>query len=196
MKNLKIFYYFAILTPIVAYTFIFIAIAKTPEFSWIHNALSDLGGPLGIRYGANIIFNSGLIISGILFFISLIGIMKDFETIVEKIGVFILLLSAVFLFLIGLFPETAGRIHYYVSVGFFVTFPIGMGIISGSNILRRKDILLGIYGIFVFIACLIIWIFPWKNYGVIGVAIPEFLSSLTGSIWVIILAIKRLLETS
>ena len=158
------------LAPIVAYVLIFAAIMSAPWFNWFHNALSDLGGWLGVESGSAPIFNSGLIISGV-----------------------VLPLSGVFLFLIGVFPETAGRIHYYVSVGFFVTFPIGMLIISIFYLYSREDLVLGIYGLVVFIASIIIWgVIPWKALGATNVAIPEFTSSFIGSIWVWIFTIKKL----
>jgi len=187
-------YLCGLLTPIIAYALIFIAISMTQEFSWYHNALSDLGGPLGIRYGANVVFNSGLIIAGILLLIFAIQVLTDFQYLVRKIGAFILLLSAISLTLIGVFPETAGKIHYYVSVAFFITFPFGMLIISTVDIIKREDLVLGIYGVIVFILCAVIWSLPWGMFGVTGVAIPEFLSSLTGSIWIVLFAMKKLLE--
>jgi len=61
-----------ILTPIVAFTCIFLAIASYPEFSWTGNALSDLGVQEGVTA---VLFNSGLIFSGILALIFASGLL-------------------------------------------------------------------------------------------------------------------------
>ena len=66
LKNvnwLKISGVCGILTPLVAFTFISLAIASSPQFSWTDNALSDLGVVEGVTA---VLFNSGLIIGGIL----------------------------------------------------------------------------------------------------------------------------------
>lgn len=60
-----------VLTPIVAFTLISLAIASYSEFSWTGNALSDLG----IQEGATaILLNSGLIIAGILTIVFALGL--------------------------------------------------------------------------------------------------------------------------
>jgi hypothetical membrane protein len=59
------------LTPILAFALIFSAIASYPEFSWVDNALSDLGIVEGITA---LLFNSGLLIGGALCFIFATGL--------------------------------------------------------------------------------------------------------------------------
>ena len=68
-----------ILTPIIAFVCIFLAINSAPEFSWTENALSDLGVMPG---ATSAFFNFGLIVSGILGFVfaaSLFRVMRFFE---------------------------------------------------------------------------------------------------------------------
>jgi hypothetical membrane protein len=55
-----------VLTSVVAFVFISLSIASAPEFSWMENALSDLGVMPG---ATSALFNYGLIVSGILGFI-------------------------------------------------------------------------------------------------------------------------------
>ncbi len=185
--RLEITYICGFLTPIVAYTFIFIAIANAPWFMWHKNALSDLGA----HAGSDVIFNSGLMIAGILESIFAIGLLNNFKGIIRKIGAVILFLSAIALFGIGLFPETAGEIHFYFSVAFFVLFPIGIFVFSIPYVRKNENgRMLGFLAIGVFIASIIIWSFPWKSFGVTGVAIPEFLSSLCGAIWILAASFK------
>ena len=52
-----------VLTPVVTFVFISLSIASAPEFSWMENALSDLGVMPG---ATSALFNYGLIVSGIL----------------------------------------------------------------------------------------------------------------------------------
>ena len=184
---LKYKYLTGLIVPIIAYCCILTAIEISPWFTWTKNALSDLGA----NQGSNIIFNTGLIISGLLLILYTTLIFKKYSDIFGKIGAIILGISGFFLFLIGVFPEQYGIIHYDVSVGFFVTFPIGMIILGIEHYIRWKDWILLIWGIVAFIGSMIIWILiPWKAYGITGVAIPEFTSSLIGTIWVAIQSIK------
>ena len=67
------------LTPVVAFVCIFLAIVSAPGFSWAESALSDLGVVAGVT---SVLFNYGLIVSGILGFIfatSLFRVMRFFE---------------------------------------------------------------------------------------------------------------------
>ncbi len=169
------------LIPIVSFGGIFLAILVSPWFSWTKNALSDLGA----HAGSDIIFNSSLIISGILFLTYSIHIYIKHENTIAYVGAFFISLSAVFLTLIGVFPETYGDIHYTVSVGFFVTLPIGILLYSGYLALETKDKKLFLFGVLVFLLSIIIWSYPWKKAGITGVAIPEFLSALVAVLWLI-----------
>jgi len=66
LKNvdwLKISGVSGVLAPLVAFTLISLAITSHPQFSWTGNALSDLGVVEGVTA---VLFNSGLIIGGIL----------------------------------------------------------------------------------------------------------------------------------
>ncbi|MEQ9716170.1 MAG: DUF998 domain-containing protein [Candidatus Asgardarchaeum sp.] len=187
MKDLlKISGVCGILAPVVAYTFIFISIANAPWFSWQLNALSDLGA----HAGSDLTFNFGLMIAGVLELIFSIGLYIYFKDTLSKIGSIFLILDSIALFGIGLFPETAGRIHFYVSVMFFVMFPLGYLVFSIAFLLRRNNFLLVVIALLGTVASIIIWSFPWSSLGITGVAIPEFLSSLIGSLWVIAMSIE------
>ena len=187
----KVSTFSGILCPIVSYFCIFLAISKAPWFRWEENALSDLGA----HTGSDVIFNGGLIIGGILLLVFAVWLIFYFEDIIAKIGSFILSIDSIALSLIGVFPETFGRIHLYVSIAFFVLFPIAYLIISISLFMYHREKLLGILAVIGAVASIIIWSFPWKSYGITGVAIPEFLSSLFGSLWVMTAAIKIYLKT-
>ncbi len=175
-----------ILMPIIAYSFIFLAILIAPWFSWTDNALSDLG----VHQNSDIIFNSGLMISGLLLMIFSFGLYSIFEDRYSKIGAIILIFTALALFNIGVFPETTGKIHTYISVLFFILFPIGYFMLGLSSFKKRRNTRVPIIVMFSAFLAILIWFFPWKSFGIHGVAIPEFLSSLIGSIWLIYLGLK------
>ena len=72
------------LAPLVALICIFVAIAISPDFLWTDNALSDLGHYTRINIGPNpeiraIIFNSGLVITGIMMLIFTLPLVKNME---------------------------------------------------------------------------------------------------------------------
>ncbi|MEM3615772.1 MAG: DUF998 domain-containing protein [Candidatus Methanomethylicia archaeon] len=177
------------ITPFIAYGMIFMAISKAPWFSWFKNALSDLGA----RSPSDIYFNSGLVLAGfleVLFSIGLILTLKDF---LGKISAVVLLLDSISLMGIGFFPETAGRIHFYFSVVFFLLYPISSLFFGLSLLINKSDMIFGVSSVLMTFICLFIWfIFPWRSMGVTGVAIPEFLSSFIGCIWMVYVAYKYL----
>jgi hypothetical membrane protein len=87
--------------------FISLSINSAPEFSWMENALSDLGVMLGVT---SVLFNYGLIISGILGFIfatSLFRVLR-FEINRGLGGALIFSLACLALIAIGVFPRTLG----------------------------------------------------------------------------------------
>ncbi len=186
--RMKLAVYSGFIAPIIAYILIFISIANASWFTWQHNALSDLGA----HAGTDITFNSGLMIAGILYLVFSVNLFLYYkkEEILNKIGSLFLIVDAIALFCIGLFPETAGRIHYYVSVVFFVMFPFGFLFLSIGYILHKKDMTVAIVGFIGFVASAIIWSFPWNSYGITNVAIPEFISSLFVTAWVMLVAYK------
>jgi len=177
------------ITPLVAYGFIFFAIFNAPWFSWYKNALSDLGA----RNPSNVYFNSGLILAGILEVIFSLGFYKIVHGVIGKLSAIVLLIDSISLIGIGVFPETAGRIHLYFSVIFFLLYPIS-SLLFGLNLLISKtDLIFGFSCIIMTFTCLAIWfIIPWRVMGVTGVAIPEFLSSLIGCIWMVYISYRYL----
>ena len=109
--------------PLFAFTVLGLSIRSSPWFSWTKNALSDLGvsGP------GSYIFNYGLVLTGMLAMVFSLGLYELAESSVSgRLGFLLSVAGDVFLSGIGIFPETSGRIHYYVSVAFFVSMPLSM----------------------------------------------------------------------
>jgi len=150
-----------VITPLIVITLIALAISHSPWFSWTENALSDLG----VQGIAAVLFNSGLIIGGIL------------------TGIYVAALCA-----IGIFPETAGDIHFYVSVAFFTLFPVSVFFIGASMMRVSSERRLGLFTVLVGVVAAVVWVFPWE-----AVAIPEIVAGLAASVWSIVFGVRLLL---
>jgi hypothetical membrane protein len=173
-----------ILTPVVALLFISLAIASYPFFSWIDNALSDLGLVPGVTAQ---LFNFGIVTSGILSFISATGIFLFLDgTIVSRTGAFLFVLTSMALTAIGVFPEDVRPTHYLVSVAFFVLLPISMLFITVAFWLRGR-LRMAVFMLVSAFAAAIPWVVLFVVRYVSGVAIPEAVSALAGSVWIVVL---------
>jgi hypothetical membrane protein len=181
-----------ILAPLVAFTFISLAIVYSPQFSWTENALSDLGVQEGVTA---ILFNYGLIIVGILALVFASGLFASQRMMLGRIGAFILILAALALMAIGVFPENVKPTHYYVSVGFFVLLPISILVLSATFLLTSK-VKLGLFTFLVAAVAAAVWIIHWTIPFGSGVAIPEALSAVSASTCSIVLGFKMLKEAS
>jgi len=181
------------IAPIVAFTFILLAILNFPQFSWTGNALSDLGAVEGVTA---VLFNSGLIIGGILAIIFASGLFIFLRNrMLGRIGAFIFTLAALVLVAIGIFTENFGRIHYYVSVAFFTFAPISMLIICATFFVMRK-VKMGLFTFLTAIIAALVWVLQFAMRYVPNVAIPETISALLASTWSIVLGFQMLKQGS
>ncbi|MEM2873682.1 MAG: DUF998 domain-containing protein [Nitrososphaerales archaeon] len=180
---------FGIIAPTWALASIGISIALSPWFSWTKNALSDLG----VSEVASI-FNSGLIICGILIFPFIVGFAKIERT--KRFGLtgsVVLLSSSVFLIGVGVFSEAFGLVHFYFSVAFFVSLILSSIILGIHFTLNISDKRLGIFTLLIGIISFIGWI-VWATIHLSGVAIPETINILLASFWIIVLSIRMYKE--
>jgi len=196
LKNvtwLKISGVSGIVAPVVAFTFISLAIAYSPQFSWTENALSDLGVVEGVTA---VLFNSGLIIGGILAIIFASGLFIFLRNrVLGKIGAFIFTLAALALVAIGVFTENFGIIHYYVSVAFFMFATISMLVICATFFIMGK-VKMGLFTFPIAITAALVWVLQFVMRYVPNVAIPETISALLASTWTIVLGFQMLKQGS
>jgi hypothetical membrane protein len=191
-----------ILTPILAFTCIFLAINYAPEFSWTENALSDLG----VMPGATApLFNFGLIVSGVLGFIfatSLLRAMRFFEVFSADGKPHILLYKglggALFfsaaclaLIAIGVFPENVRYLHTFASVAFFVLLIIALGRL-GIGFLQAKQKSWAAFTLLLGVVAAAPWLLLFVVRYVSGVAIPELISAVAGGLWAAVFGFKML----
>lgn len=178
---------FGIISPIITLILIGLAISQASWFSWTGNALSDLG----IYEESAVLFNSGLIIGGILNVIFAFGVLRFYKNqTVGRDGAFFLLLTGIFLASIGIFPETTpNNIHYIVSVAFFAAFPMSLLIQSTALMQTLKNRKLGVFTLIIAITAVIPWAIwmPLRPYE--GVAIPELVSAIAAATWSIVMGL-------
>ena len=184
MAFLKFALLCGVITPIISLSFITVAIAYTPQFNWFTWALSDLG-----VHEAAFIFNNGLIIGGILAVVFAVGLMQVLrKQVLGFVGAFTLVLSSINLCAIGVFPESTGRIHSYVSLAFFTLLAISVFLIGTSLIREPSQRYLGLFTILtVVVGSVAALAVPHE-----GVAIPEMIGSIAASVWAVVLSIKFL----
>jgi len=136
--SLKICGLCGIISTIIFFIFMGLAIWLSPWFSWTDHFLSDIAGSLGDtsiwagRGIASIILNSGLFLAGLIgvMFVVLIKKTRIFQSNLGKIGLFVLFVDMSALCGVGLFPVTLGNIHYGCSIVLFCLIPICLFIIA------------------------------------------------------------------
>lgn len=174
VKIMRLAGFFGIFAPLFGFFMVLAAISLSPWFSWYDNALSDLG----VEGFASVLFNSGLAMTGSLMMMFFLGLNELFKgRIVGRVGAFLFLTSALFLISIGIFNETFGSIHFYVSVGFFVSLILSLLILGVSFAIKRM-MLFAFLSIAAGVVGAAIWSLSWN-----GVAIPEAVSSLVAGVW-------------
>jgi hypothetical membrane protein len=182
---LKIGSALGIVTPIVAFTCIIIAIESYPAFSWTNNALSDLGVISGLTGS---LFNFGLFASGFLGLIfSIFGLANYFiKSLVGKVGSGFFAAATVALMAIGVFNERFSPTHYVVSVAFFTLAPFALFTIAGAFWLNRRR-KMAAFTVIVAVLAALPWLLLFAFDYVPNVAIPEAASGLALSAWTILL---------
>jgi len=171
-------------------------IEASPWFSWFDNALSDLGN-YDNGMPAAVIFNAGLITTGAMLFVFLMRLVRRVHDILTRVGLAIFSISVAFLTLIGVFSENAGRIHFWVSVGFFFTFPFAMWAVGLSWLRFAHLRWFAVLSILLPFVSLYLWTMTFGGTASsTGVAIPEILTALTAIVWIwlfqLLLARKKL----
>jgi hypothetical membrane protein len=174
--------------PALAITCILIAVASYSQFSWTHNALSDLGVVAGIT---GTIFNFGLCAGGFLAFnFAVFGLFTFLnEKWVGKIGALTFAAATLALMAIGVFNENFRPTHYLVSVAFFTILPISLWIITAALWLKKEKSL-ALFTLVVSLVAAVPWILYFAVHYVEGVAIPEFVSGLSGAVWAVVVSYK------
>jgi len=162
-----------IVLPFVFFIFVELAIWQAPWFQWTQHALSDLG----VSGSSAPLFSVGVIVTSILALVFSAGLVKMLST---KTGGYVLMISSVALFSIGVFPMSLGAVHYFVSATFFVSLLIGLLILGTTlnmNHFEEKMAKLAIIVSAISI-CSPIFLLFWK-----GVAFSETIVFFLAFLW-------------
>lgn len=180
LKVLRLAGFFGIVAPLFGLLIIAMSIWLAPWFSWTGNALSDLGGVEGFEA---IVFNSGLAMTAALMMMFSTGLFEMTKgDLIGQIGSGFHLLTSLLLLAIGLVNITIEPWHLYVSVGFFIAFPLS-AVIIGFFCFRKKMRFYTLLAWGTAMLAAIIWFLPWG-----AMAIPEALSVIYLGVWQLILA--------
>jgi hypothetical membrane protein len=187
LNKLKLCGVCGIIAPIIAFTGITVSFVLTLSKGDSIFALSDLGVQQGV---AAVLFNSSLVISGLLTLVFALGLLLfPRGKILGKIGALILVLDALALTAIGVFPENVEPTHHCASVTFFVLFPISL-LFIGTALLQMSKRNLGLLTFSAAIVAALVWAIPHGG----GVAIPETIAALSASTWSIVLGFRLLTQ--
>jgi hypothetical membrane protein len=168
---------FGIAAVVTLYASISASILLSPWFSWINNALSDLGN-VGTSSAADV-FNVGLLLAGLFTILySVLSLRSQ-----APVASYFLAFTGFSLQLVGALNETYGGLHFDVSVILFVSLLASSLVYLAER--RSPLALIALIGI-------IPWVMVFQNVVFVGEAIPEIISSLVVMPWIISTIVKAL----
>ena len=137
------------------------------------------------------LFNFGLYASGLLGLnFALLGLFSYLrKSLIGKVGASAFAAATLALIGIGIFNESFSGTHYAFSVAFFALAPISLFIISAAFALTKEK-WLSIFTVLTGVIAALPWILLFAINYVPGVAIPETISGLAVSAWIITLGIR------
>lgn len=177
-----------IVSPLVGLAVILVVISNSPWFSWTENDISILG----VEGSATLLFNCGLIFTGLLSLIFTIGLNRSFlSNRIGKLGVISLLTGSVGISATGLLPRSIDIPHDIVSIGAFVCAALAL-LLIGFTAIRNRRMMLGvpclIGGVLTVVFLLAPW--PWN-----GGAIEQILACIPWALWTLVFGVRLLLST-
>lgn len=113
-----------------------IASRANPWWDFFRDAFSDLGGP---RAGAPWIFNTTLIIAGVLFSLYALGLLGLSTSKVSSFASGLLFTAGLFLALIGVYPSGT-KPHAFISLWFYVQSYIGVCALGAGLLLEKNTV--------------------------------------------------------
>jgi len=167
---------------------VFAATVISPWFRWDTNALSELG--VG---EASLLFNSVVLIGGTLNFFFAFGVHEYLAAgRLVKVGAPLIMLSSVFLALVGILTIAYPMLHAIVSLGYFIFAPIGfilIGLATKENAIKKLSVATGIAALIaILILPIIFLVMPFK----VGFAVPEMTEALILATWILFMGAKLL----
>jgi len=165
-----------ILLPIILIIFMAVCLLQNPWFNWMENAISDLG----TTQGSPLLFNTGVILLGILLLLFSIGVIIRLKN--DYLLPKILFVSSFFLMGAGIFP-LPGNLHIFTSSVFFISFIIFFLAFALKYIEDKSYKNLSKIALIIVLISILAPVFLSINK---GIAIPEMLILIPGFLWCLI----------
>jgi hypothetical membrane protein len=185
LKNMPRLNQIGFLAPLVTFINIAIATSILPNFDWLSNPLSDLGSwyrtDLGsLQILSAILFNGGLIVTGLLIAYVMIQFIKQSNDLPTKFGFLLFTGSSLFLVGIGVFSEDFPLPHLLTALPFFFSIPIALGVV-GLVWLRLSEMrIIGVASILFSLLSILIMFQPWIE---LSIAVFETLEAIVAMGW-------------
>ena len=174
------------LAPLVSFICIAIATAILPNYDWAVNPLSDLGSWLRTDLGdlqilSAILFNGGLLVSGLLIAYIMVWLIRQSNDLPTKIGLLLFTGTALLLAGVGVFSEDFPLPHLLTAVPFFLSIPIGTGVVGLAWLRFSEMRTFGIGTILFSLLSILIMFQPWID---LSTAVFEILEAFVVLGWV------------
>ncbi|MFW9957998.1 MAG: DUF998 domain-containing protein [Candidatus Odinarchaeota archaeon] len=169
-----------IVGPLISFICILISTLILSGFDWASNALSDLGSwfrtDLGnLQIVSAIVFNGGLIVTGLMIFYFIIWLVKQINDLPSKIVLLFFAGSAILLAGIGVFSEDFSFFHFWTAVPFFFSIPIALGLV-GLVWIRLSE--MRVPGIVLFILSLMSVLIMFQGWMSLSIAVFETIEAI------------------
>lgn len=177
-----------IASQVIGLVSLLVAVSMSPWFSWTENYLSVLG----VKGSATTLFNSGLILTGLLSLVFAIGLGKSFlsSRLLGQLGMVGLALGSVALSAMGIFPRSIDIPHNCASLAFFLFISLAIFLI-GLRLITLSQKAWGVLSLTVVILINVFQLIPWPWS---GGAIPQLLSVLPWSLWTMTFGVRLLMK--
>ena len=139
------------------------------------------------------LFNWGLILTGVLSLIFAIGLGHNLLfSRLGQLGMVSLILGSMAISAMGIFPRTIDLPHDLASIAFFVFVALAL-LLIGAAAVTASQMLWGLLSLTAGVLILVFQLVPWPWS---GGAIPQLLSCLPWSLWTIVFGVKLLMGSS
>lgn len=206
----RLFAKFGYVSPVVSVTLVFLSTVLDPAFSWRTRSLSSIGEATGtsvlalssLDQVAFTLFNSGLVLPGLIGAPFAVALWWDATTRTEKAGVVALVITFVALagVAVAYLDGPVASLHFPTAMTFFVGTAFVLWI-HGTGLVKRGETRSGLVAIWIANGYLLFWVvwiigeaLVWRGDDVwTWFAVPEFLAAIALSVWVF-LQTRRLLN--
>ena len=172
-----------VISQLLVLTIILVTIFNSPWFSWTEYDISVLG----VEGSMTALFNWGLILTGLIHLVFVIGLSKSLPLgWLGRLGGVSLLLGSVALSAVGVFPRTLDVPHDAASIAFYVLIALAL-LLVGVAAIRSSRMLVGWLSLTAGVVTIVFLQVPWPWS---GGAIEQLLSCLPWSLWTIVFGVR------